>query len=180
MTPFNILCNFCIIIAQKFRDLEIAETMMACMLDVPEGKARQWAQAYARADSKGAGGEASKMQIIRITWMDRNLVEGPVSGQRNDDPGVSFDNFDVPNMPQGYGSRLKAIKALDSAVRVLNWRLKTNGIAKTGNGIALHSGEAKVNTLFKDYRDVMISLTSLIRGTRVRVNEPLISFNSDI
>jgi hypothetical protein len=100
--------------------------MMMNLYDITRAKAHDWAVSWCSDISPGL--DAIDTLNSRVTWRGWNLVEGPPSDRRHDDPGTKFDDFDVAVLPEERRPRIRAVKALNNAISGFCEMLKNDRI----------------------------------------------------
>jgi hypothetical protein len=108
--------------------------------------------------------------------MGWNLVEGPPSSQRHDDPGDTFDNFATPYLDPRYSGRMKAIQTLNGAIENMTRQVQGDKIISakvTIDSTASILGEER-------YEATATSLGTAFMGIKSFNEEPLIPFDPEM
>jgi len=163
--------NFAMAYAKKTSDRKPIIEMMMNLYGIERGKATEWATRFI-ADGVSAGNEATETLFNRVTWRGWNLVEGPASDLRHDDPATRFDDFDVEAMPETRRARVKAVKALNAVVEQVASLMQRDGLVS--NEVEIDLDKAK----FDDrYRLLVESARATMNAIRPYQDEDFIAFN---
>ncbi len=77
---------------KKTSDQKPMIDLIAYLLNIKRGKTKKLVVDLIHTPG-AVSGEDRTLLFDRLTWMGWNLLEGPPSSHRHDDPGESFDNF---------------------------------------------------------------------------------------
>lgn len=167
----KVFWNFAMAYAKKTSDRKPIIEMMMHLFDIPRQRAKNWTIKFV-ADGVSPGNEAIETLFNRVTWRGWNLVEGPASDMRHDDPGTRFDDFDVTTMPPERLLRIRAVKGLNTVVENVSNLMKKDGILS--NEVDVDVKEAK----FDDrYKLVVGNMRAALRSVGAFKNEDFIAFN---
>jgi hypothetical protein len=108
--------------------------------------------------------------------MGWNLVEGPPSSHRQDDPGERFDNFATPHLDPIYSGRMQAIWTLHGAIENMTRQVQADGII-SGN-LTMDSTASKLGG--ETYQATVNSLRTAFQGIKSINEEPIMPFDPEM
>ena len=119
--------NFCVAYGKKTSDQKPLIDLIVCLLNVKRGKAKKLVVDLLYTPG-AVSAEDRTLLFNRLTWMGWNLVEGPPSSHRHDDPGESFDDFDTPFLDSTHSGRMSAIQTLNGAINNMTRQVQADEI----------------------------------------------------
>ncbi|MHB1559333.1 MAG: hypothetical protein ACYC61_17930 [Isosphaeraceae bacterium] len=171
----KILWNFAMAYAKKTQDRKPIVSYMQNCFDIPKANAKEYAYDFLFGSAEVPTATVRSMLLDRVTWMGWNLVEGPPSSHRHDDPGTRFDDFDTPYLPAKYKGRMLAIKALNGDIENLTRKLSADKILTQKSTVNVGDG-----SFGEGYSDLVVSLDTNIRGIRAFLADPFIPFDPNM
>jgi hypothetical protein len=165
--------NFANAYSKKTSDRKPLVEMMMNLYGIPRSQATEWANNFYTDISPG--NEAITTLFNRVTWRGWNLVEGPASDVRHDDPKTRFDDFNVSAMPESRRPRMKAVAALNVIVERISTQMKTDGLVT--EEVTIDMDKAKFNQRYNDLMPPMRAAMNVIRQFQ---DEDFIAFNPQL
>lgn len=167
--------NFCVAYGQKKLDSKPLNDLIINLLNIESGMGNQLAENLV-SDPGAVSADDRTLLFDRITWMGWNLVEGPPSSHRHDDPGEAFDDFDTPYLDSIYSGRMTAIKTLAGAIDNLTRRVQADKIISAS--LTMDSSSSKLGG--EAYQATASSLRAAFLGINSFNEEPLLPFDPDM
>jgi hypothetical protein len=167
--------NFCVAYGQKKSDPEPLNDLIVNLLNLEPGMANHLAKNF--LSTPGAvSADHRTLLFDRITWMGWNLVEGPPSSHRHDDPAESFDDFDTPYLDPIYSGRMTAIKTLAGAIDNMTRQVQADKIISAS--LTMDSSASKLGG--ETYQATVNSLRTAFQGIKSINKEPLMPFDPEM
>jgi hypothetical protein len=167
--------NFCMAYGKKNSDPKPLNDLIVNLLNLEPGPANQLAENFL-STSGAVSADDRTLLFDRITWMGWNLVEGPPSSHRHDDPGESFDDFDTPYLDPIYSGRMTAIKTLAGVIDNMTRQVQADKIISA----SLTIDSTASNLSGETYQGTVSSLRAAFLGINSFNEEPLIQFDPDM
>jgi hypothetical protein len=169
------LWNFCVAYAKKTSDKEPLTDLIVDLLNLQSGTSQALVDNIVSNPSAVSANDRTLL-FDRLTWMGWNLVEGPPSSQRRDDPGERFDNFATPYLDPSYSGRMQAIGTLNGAIENMTRQVQADGIISS----SLTMDDTASNLGGDAYQATVKSLRAAFQGIKPFNQEPLIAFDPDM
>lgn len=147
--------------------------MMVNMYGIPRPNASHWANSFSSDTSPGS--DVLTTLFDRVTWRGWNLVEGPASDRRHDDPAEKFDNFNVTAMPESRRSRLAAVAALSGVIDGIETQLVKDGLIS--NMITINMANAVFGA---NYSLLVPGMRAAMAGIDAIQDQGFIAFNPQL
>ncbi|QYF92845.1 hypothetical protein KY495_19325 [Massilia sp. PAMC28688] len=166
----KVFWNFAVALAKKTSDRKPIVEMMMNLYGIERSRATNLAINFVtdvRVDN-----DAIVTLFNRVTWRGWNLVEGPASDLRHDDPGTRFDDFDISAMPESRQARIKAVKTLNATVEAITTAMR-------GGGMMINETEIDMSkaSFGESYRALAESARTAMSAIRQYQDEDFIAFN---
>lgn len=166
----KLVWNFAMAFSKKTSDRKPIIEMMMNLYAIPRAQATNWATGFFTGVSPGQ--DAIDTLFDRVTWRGWNLVEGPASDARHDDPKTNFDDFNVNAMPENRRARMIAVSTLNAAVRNVVTLMKSDNLVS--EEVTIDLNKAKFD---QRYSSLVEPMRSAMNGIRSFQDEDFIAFN---
>jgi len=168
--------NFCMAYAKKTSDRKPVVDLMVGLLDLPPGRSKALVENMLFTPG-AVSAEDRTLVFDRLTWMGWNLVEGPPSNHRRDDPGELFDDFKTDTyLNPIHAGRMQAIQTLNGAIENMTRQVQGDGIISSK--LTMDSAASKLGG--EQYQATVNSLRSAFQGIKPFNDKPLIPFDPDM
>jgi len=165
--------NFCMAYAKKTSDRKPVVDLMVGLLNLQPGRSKALVENMLFTPG-AVSAEDRTLVFDRLTWMGWNLVEGPPSNHRKDDPGESFDDFKTDTyLNPIHAGRMQAIQTLNGAIENMTRQVQSDGLIS--GKLTVDSAASKLGG--EKYQATVNSLRSAFQGIKQFNDEPLIPFD---
>ena len=159
--------------AKKTSDRKPVVDLMVGLLNLQPGRSKALVENMLFTPG-AVSAEDRTLVFDRLTWMGWNLVEGPPSNHRKDDPGESFDDFKTDTyLNPIHAGRMQAIQTLNGAIENMTRQVQSDGLIS--GKLTVDSAASKLGG--EKYQATVNSLRSAFQGIKQFNDEPLIPFD---